>query len=121
MNDNKSVMAYFINQEHVGQCQIAPDAINEWIDQEQPIIIDMRTPASLKILNFDGAINIPEKTLEDMIEKQQPFPKGKKVLFICAVGQKSVKVATYLRDKDVDAYSLAGGVVAYQNNRKKAA
>ena len=81
----------------------------------------MRTPASLKILSFEGAINIPEKTLEDMIEKQQPFPKGKKVLFICAVGQKSLKIASYLRDKNVDAYSLEGGVVAYQDNKRRAA
>lgn len=121
MDNNKSVMAYFINQEQAKKCQIAPDAINEWINQEQPIIIDMRTPASLKILSFEGAINIPEKTLEDMIEKQQPFPKGKKVLFICAVGQKSLKIAAYLCDKNVDAYSLEGGVVAYQTIKRHAA
>ena len=121
LKDNTSVMAYFINKQQASQCQIAPDVINKWIDQEQPFIVDMRTPASLKILSFEGAINIPEKTLEDMIEKQQPFPKGKKVLFICAVGQKSLKIASYLRDKDVDAYSLEGGVVAYQDNKRRVA
>ena len=121
LDDDKSVMAYFVNPQRADQCRIAPDNIMPWIDQQSPLIIDMRTPASLKILNFDGAMNIPEKTLEDMIEKNQPFPAGKKVLFICAVGQKSLKVAAYLRDKNVDSYSLDGGVVAYQKTKRQAA
>lgn len=121
LEDGKSIMAYYINQEKADQCKVAPDAVIEWINNEQPIIIDTRTPASLKILSFEGAINIPEKTLEEMVEKQQPFPRDKKVLFLCAVGQKSLKMAAYLRDKNVDAYSLEGGVVAYQNFQKQVA
>jgi cysteine synthase B len=89
-----------------------------WIEQQSPIIIDMRTPASLKILSIPGAINIPENMLEEMIEKTQPFPKDKKILFICAVGQKSLKIAVYLRRKNIETYSLEGGIVSYQNTKK---
>jgi cysteine synthase B len=101
--------------------QINPHNMDLWIEQQSPIIIDMRTPASLKVISVDGAINIPENMLEDMIGKTQPFPKGKKVMFICAVGQKSLKVAAYLRHKGVNAYSLEGGIVAYQKIQRKAA
>jgi cysteine synthase B len=125
LDENKSVMTYFVDQDMANKCHIMPANLQTWIDQQQPIIIDMRTPASLKVFGFKGAINIPEKTLEDLIEKQQPFPKNKKVLFICAVGQKSLKIAAYLRDKKVDAYSLEGGIVQYQKEnsmlRKKVA
>lgn len=121
LNEGQSVMAHNVDDEMALKCHIMPENLELWIEQQQPIIIDMRTPASLRVLSFDGAINIPEKTLEDMIEKQQPFPASKKVLFICAVGQKSLKIASFLRDKNVDAYSLEGGVVAYRKNKRKAA
>jgi cysteine synthase B len=121
LTDTKSVMAYVISNERANQCCVAPENITPWIEQQKPLIIDMRTPASLKILSFDGAMNIPETTLENMIEKNQPFPKDKKVLFICAVGQKSLKVAAYLREKGVESYSLEGGVVAYQQIQRAAA
>lgn len=121
LEEGKSVMAHYVSDEQANMCQIAPQNMNLWIEQQQPIIIDMRTPASLKIIGFDGAINIPEKTLEDMVEKHNPFPDGKKVLFICAVGQKSLKIASYLRGKNVDAYSLEGGIVSYQKMHRQAA
>ena len=121
LNENKSIMAYSVQPDCANQCQIVPQNLKIWIDQHQPIIIDMRTPASLKILNFDGAINIPEKSLEDMIEKQQPFPTGKKVLFICAVGHKSLKIAAYLRNQGIESFSLQGGIVEYQKMSKQAA
>ena len=101
--------------------QVSAQSLDLWVEQQAPIIIDIRTPSSLKILSIPGAINIPESMLEDMIEKTQPFPKDKKVLFICAVGHKSLKLASYLHKRGVDAYSLEDGIVSYQNAAKKVA
>ena len=112
---------FYPNHEVSVASQIHPQSMDLWIRQQAPIIVDMRTPASLKVISIDGAINIPENMLEDMINKTQPFPKGKKVLFLCAVGQKSLKVAAYLRHKGIDAYSLQGGIVSYQKMLKKVA
>jgi len=119
LNKHSSIMAHYVDQKIAVNYQVAANDLDQWLTDEEPTIIDMRTPASLKVLSFDGAINIPEKNLEDIIEKNQPFPKGKKVLFICAVGQKSLKIAAYLRDKSVEAYSLENGVVGYQKSLKE--
>jgi cysteine synthase B len=101
--------------------QVHSQNLEPWVEQQAPIIVDMRSPASLKVFSVDGAINIPERMLEDMIEQTQPFPKDKKVLFLCAVGHKSLKIAAYLRNKGIEAYSLEGGIVEYQKAKKDAA
>lgn len=110
---------FYPSPDATSHCQINPENLDLWLDQQKPIIIDMRSPASLKVFNVDGAINIPEKTLEDMIEKTQPFPQNTPIIFMCAVGHKSLKIACYLRDKNISAFSLKGGIVSYQKNIKE--
>jgi len=102
-------------------CTIAPENLDAWRNKNTPLIIDMRTPTSLKVLRFDGSMNIPETTLEDMLEKNQPFAPNQTVLFICAVGMKSLKVAAYLRTKGIHAFSLSGGITAYQAHKRHTA
>lgn len=111
---------FYPTQKDIQTCTISPEKLTQWREEHEPLIIDMRTPTSLKILRFDGSMNIPEKTLEEMLEKNQPFDPKQKVLFICAVGMKSLKVAAFLRTKNIEAYSLQDGIVSYQRHKKMA-
>ncbi len=48
-----------------------------------------------------------------MINGYNPFPAGKKVLLICAVGENSRYYAHYLRSLGCDAYNLGGGIMSW--------
>lgn len=111
-NTEGTYTTFAVDEAATQKYQVSAPNLDLWVKQQNPLIIDMRSAASMKVVRVDGAMNIPEQTLEAMLEKNQPFPEGKKVLFICAVGQRSLKVAAYLRTKGVEAYSLEGGIVA---------
>lgn len=91
----------------------------EWIDQEQPLIIDVRGNLAYKMSTLDSAINIPWELFETMIDCADPFPKDRPLLLICPVGEKTARYAAYLRTRGYNALSLSGGILEWRNASKK--
>lgn len=100
------------------QIEVPVEHLTTWISESDPLIIDTRNTTSFRISHIDGAMNIPEKEFEGLLEKTQPFSPNKPVLLICAVGKKTFKSAAYLSQKGIRAYTLRGGHVAWQNYQK---
>ena len=70
------------------------------------MLIDMRDEYSFEAGHIDGAVNIPQKNLE---EDAGSLPKNKKLIICCRSGIISRETADMLCEKGLDAYNLAGG------------
>ena len=95
---------------------IVPEVRAEALDafmQDYPIVIDLRTPMAFGMRQMPGSINIPQEAFRNMINGYNPFPAGKKVLLICAVGENSRYYAHYLCSLGCDAYNLQGGIMSW--------
>jgi len=79
-----------------------------------PLIIDVRAPVAFKLKSIPGSINIPLEAFEQLINGNDPFPKEKPLLLVCAKGQKTNRHAAYLRKRGYDASSLEGGMMGWK-------
>ena len=89
--------------------------------KDHPVVIDLRTPLSFSMRNLPGSINIPQDYFRTMINGYNPFPAGKKILLICAVGESSRYYAHYLGTLGCDAYNLRGGIMSWCDRQAEAA
>jgi rhodanese-related sulfurtransferase len=74
--------------------------------------IDTRGSMAYWIGHLPGSVNIPDDYFEDMLRHGRPFPGSRTIVFVCAAGEYSRRLAAFLRQAGRDAASLAGGVVA---------
>ncbi|MCL9971855.1 MAG: pyridoxal-phosphate dependent enzyme [Candidatus Pacebacteria bacterium] len=74
------------------------------------LVIDTRVPVSFSLKHIPGALNYPYDLLSHVIDSAIPFSKSQKLLFVCAVGDKSAYLAGFLRTQGYDAASLRGGM-----------
>jgi cysteine synthase B len=86
-----------------------------WLQDSNPLIIDVRSPYAYELSTAPGAINIPIDQFEKLIDNSLPFPKELPILLICAMGEKSVRHAAYLRTRGYNARSLDGGMMALKS------
>lgn len=89
--------------------------VKEFIDENYPLIIDLRGNLAYKNSHIKGAINITDTYFEDIIDNGVPFSKSNIVLLVCAVGDKSKTFSAYLNKKGMNVYSLNGGMVAWRD------
>ena len=70
------------------------------------MLIDMRDEFSFGYGHIDGAVNIPQKKLE---ENYTELPKDKKLIICCKSGIISRETADMLCENGFEAYNLSGG------------
>ncbi|HEY9786401.1 MAG TPA: pyridoxal-phosphate dependent enzyme [Candidatus Obscuribacterales bacterium] len=102
-----------------GHFTVPVDVAQDWIDQQNPLIIDVRGNLAYKMSTLDGAINIPWELLETMIDGNDPFPKDRPLLLVCPVGEKTQRYAAYLQARGYNALSLEGGILGWRNASQK--
>ncbi|WP_067537355.1 pyridoxal-phosphate dependent enzyme [Nocardia crassostreae] len=91
----------------------------ETLDREsRPTIVDTRGAMAYRIGHLPGAINIRDDHLEDMLTHGIPFPRSRPLVFVCPVGEVSVRFAALARRSGFDATSLAGGITAWRDTGK---
>jgi cysteine synthase B len=91
----------------------------EWISENDPLIIDVRGNLAYKMATVPGAINIPLELFEAMIDAAEPFPKDQIILLVCQVGEKTNRYAAYLQARNYKAWSLDGGIVGWRDANNK--
>ena len=96
-------------------CILSIDLAPSWIQKSQPLIVDLRGNLAYKMSTLPGAVNIPWELFEVMIDAADPFPRDKPILLTCPIGEKSIRLAAYLRSRGYMAYSLEGGILAWRN------
>ena len=86
--------------------------VKEWVDAGEAVIIDVREDQELAQARVPGAIHIPMSAFDPTPLSEQD---GKKLVFMCAIGMRSLQVGTYLLQNDMvdEAYNLSGGLQAW--------
>lgn len=84
------------------------------INQGKSLILDVREPEAFAAGHLRDAKNIPLKELPNRIGELDKF-KSKAVIAVCQTGVQSAKAAAQLRKAGFnEAFSLDGGVSAWQ-------
>ena len=79
------------------------------------LCVDTRGSMAYRTGHLPGSVNIRDDYLEDMLRHGNPFPGTRTIVFICAAGEYSRRLAAFLRQAGHDAASLAGGIVAWRD------
>ncbi|MCC2277754.1 pyridoxal-phosphate dependent enzyme [Streptomyces sp. ET3-23] len=91
-------------------------AAQRWIAEQQPLVIDLRSPFAYAALHIEGSINIVDELFDELLRGGLPFGKQQPVLLACPVGEQSARYAALLtRMGHPDARSLAGGIIAWRD------
>lgn len=78
----------------------------ELLPADSYLLIDMRDEYAFSFGHIDGAVNLPQATLEN---EDTELPKDKKLILCCRSGIISRASAEMLCERGYDAYNLAGG------------
>lgn len=73
-------------------------------------VLDVRNPDEYIEKHVPGVVLIP---LGEVEARADEVPTDRQVWVICAAGARSMKAATFLREKGVDAVNVAGGTNAW--------
>jgi rhodanese-related sulfurtransferase len=95
-------------------CEISYKDIAESLNEYN--IIDIRWNFAFSIWTLDWAINILDENFAMIVEEWSVFPKNKKILIMCRIGNISNKYAQFLRKQWYDAYSLEWWYMKYKKD-----
>lgn len=101
------------------EMEIDAEYADAFIAQDKTMVVDIRTAQSFAMVNMPGSVSMPVELFRTWIDGQNPFPKGTRVLLVCAVGEKSRYYAGYLRSLGCDAYNLSGGIMAWRDQAQR--
>ena len=87
----------------------------EWIEEKNPLIIDLRGNLAFRSSHIPNSINITDSYFEELIDTGIPFSENMFVMLVCPVGENSKKFVALMKKKGFDAYSLEGGIVAWRD------
>ncbi|MBO0882277.1 MAG: pyridoxal-phosphate dependent enzyme, partial [Mycobacterium sp.] len=88
----------------------------QWIKNNQPLVIDLRSPFAYAALHIAGSINIVDELFGEMLRSGLPFGKQQPVLLACPVGEQSARYTALLtRMGHPDVRSLTGGIIAWRD------
>lgn len=91
---------------------VPPETVSQWLTDGDAVVVDVREAEELLQARLDGAVHVPLSAFDpDAI----PTDTGKKVVFVCAIGQRSAQAGTYMVSQGLlpEAYNLAGGLQAW--------
>ncbi len=79
------------------------------------LCIDTRGSMAYRAGHVPGSVNIRDDYLADMFRHGDPFLRCRKVVFICATGEHSRRLAAFLTRAGHDSAGLAGGITAWRD------
>ncbi|WP_330256355.1 pyridoxal-phosphate dependent enzyme [Nocardia sp. NBC_00565] len=94
---------------------LSPDELAELDRTDRPTIVDTRGAMAYRIGHVPGAINIRDDQLDDMFAQGIPFSRSRPLVFVCPVGELSLRFAAIARQDGFEATSLSGGIVAWRD------
>jgi rhodanese-related sulfurtransferase len=90
---------------------ITPHAAEELV-REGAEFVDVREPDELETDGrVEGAVNLPFTTFSERVAE---LPFGRPIVLICRSGSRSAFAADALRGAGREAYSVAGGIQAWE-------
>ena len=95
-----------------GLIEIAAKTAHQWVSDGEAVLIDVREAEELAQARLDGAIHLPMSAFDPVFI---PTDTGKKVVFVCAHGQRSEQLGLYVVAEGIlaEAFNMAGGLAAW--------
>lgn len=94
---------------------LTPAELAELDRTGRPTVVDTRGAMAYRVGHVPGALNIRDDHLDEMLAQGMPFPRSRPVVFVCPVGEASLRFAALAHRAGYDAFSLAGGIVAWRD------
>lgn len=91
---------------------IEPKDATAYTQSSDSIIVDIRGNFAYSIGHLPNSINIVDELFAQVIEMGTSFPKNKKIIVVCSIGDISRKYAAFLDKQGFDAYSVQGGIAS---------
>lgn len=95
--------------------RLSPRQLRELDTTARATVVDTRGAMAYRIGHIPGAINIRDDQLDDMFAHGVPFSRSRPVVFVCPVGDLSLRFAALAARAGYDAASLDGGVLAWRD------
>ena len=81
-------------------------------------MLDVRDNSEWNAGQVPGAVHVPAANVAAQAPKQLPkerLPKGRPVVVACRTGSRSKSATRLLREQGIEAYSLSGGLAAWES------
>ena len=78
---------------------------------QQPLVVDVRTPQEFSAGHIAGAVNVP---VDDLRSRLGEIPRDRKIAVCCQVGQRGYLATRVLRQKGFSASNIGGGYKTYK-------
>lgn len=93
---------------------VNPKLAQQWIKDNEAVLIDAREPFEHAIEHIEASSLHPLSNFDaESIEAQA---KGRKIIFHCQAGKRSIDAANQLASKNTQAYYLAGGIQQWKQS-----
>ena len=94
--------------------RISAIELAEKLEQEDPLLLDVREPWEFEICHIEGSINIPMGQIPGRMEQIRDLQTADETVVICHHGIRSQQVINYLQQQSQTVLiNLDGGVDAW--------
>jgi rhodanese-related sulfurtransferase len=95
-----------------GMSEVPPATVYQWLEAGEAVAIDVREADELAQARLENFIHVPMSAFDPALI---PNDGAKKVVFVCARGQRSEQVGHYMVGNGMlsEAYNMAGGLIAW--------
>jgi NADPH-dependent 2,4-dienoyl-CoA reductase/sulfur reductase-like enzyme/rhodanese-related sulfurtransferase len=83
----------------------------EYVLEQEPYLLDVRTPEEFTAGHFPGAVNIPVDELRSRIAE---LPTNRQIAVYCQVGQRGYLATRIMRQKGFNAVNVGGGYKTFR-------
>ncbi|MER5949595.1 rhodanese-like domain-containing protein [Streptomyces sp. NPDC001904] len=80
---------------------------------DSTLVVDVRAPGEFASGHVPGAVNVPADHLDALLPDLRSAAERRRIVVVCAAGQRSAAACAKLADAGVDAVGLGGGTQAW--------
>ncbi len=99
----------------VGIANLTPEQAVQWMNQQQAVVVDIRTEVAFAKGHVLGAINLENENLPKKMQHLEKY-RQRPLIIVCQAGQTALRAAQLLREKGFKAFVLGGGLQQWTLN-----
>ena len=103
-----------IEKTNAGYTHISMDVAEEYMKEEDTIILDVRTEEEYKYGHIENAMHIP---IDELRENLNKLPTDKKIYVYCHTGLRSYIATRILKGNGFDSVNIMGGFYFYNSTK----
>jgi rhodanese-related sulfurtransferase len=97
------------------EIEVSPEDTANALADGSAQVVDVREPGEWDAGRIEGTVHIP---LGDLGQRRESIDRARPVIFHCRVGGRSMMAAEAFRAAGYDAYSMAGGIQLWDDQRR---